>query len=656
MSKKQHSPRKEPNPTPGQKVKSTGEEISFFLKNEKYLLMGSIVLALFLFIQLFDIRVSETGDDASYIQMAYNLVHEGKLPSFQGPMYPFVLSVIIAVFGLKIAWMKILSLIFMVSSIYFMYRAFRNVIPNGILWGALFLFSVNGYIGFYASSTYSEPLYIFLQSVFLFYFIKIYEPSLTNQWKDIKHSIILAFMVLVLMLTRNIAAAAPFAVVIFLLLQKRWIESVKFTSLLALFYFTYTFIRNQIFGMDQNQLASQGSGIFLKNPYKPGLGKEDFLGFVQRFIDNTYLYLSKHFLKQLGFLPEDSKLFFPLFAFIIVAIGLFGLYWAIRQKKSAMLIVILYSLAMISATFLALQKLWDQDRMILIYFPLLIIIIWWVFIELSVIKKSLSFIAPVAYGLLVVVFLFSIQKTLIRIQKNHDVFYASMKGDMMVDLTPDVKNYLLISKYAAENVSKDSVIACRKPSIAFIHSGRSYHGIYTIPYVDESKVFINNKIYTIIDLNEWFKKANRDFTNQFVPYLKSVFQGISVDDKNPKYDPNTRYLIFEFSAGDTMATALLKPGFNVIKDQNDFFNSFKERYHAFPNELKQYLLDNKVAYVMSANLRLNPKKKTPNTINTLERFLTFVEIKYPGCLSLVHEVGSDEKAALYKLDLHKYNY
>ena len=48
---------------------------------------------------------------------------------------------------------------------------------------------------------------------------------------------------------------------------------------------------------------------------------------------------------------------------------------------------------------------------------------------------------------------------------------------------------------------------------------------------------------------------------------------------------------------------------------------------------------------------------TGNIINNIQRYLYFIEQKYPGILTLVHQIGDNEgePAWLYRLDYNTYH-
>src|SRR4051812_11309503 len=64
----------------------------WFEKNDKKIFYSLLFLSTLFSLLLFDSKVSEGGDDSSYIQRAWSFLHEGVYPYFQGPAYPVFLS------------------------------------------------------------------------------------------------------------------------------------------------------------------------------------------------------------------------------------------------------------------------------------------------------------------------------------------------------------------------------------------------------------------------------------------------------------------------------------------------------------------------------------------------------------------------------------
>jgi hypothetical protein len=64
----------------------------------------------------------------------------------------------------------------------------------------------------------------------------------------------------------------------------------------------------------------------------------------------------------------------------------------------------------------------------------------------------------------------------------------------------------------------------------------------------------------------------------------------------------------------------------------------------------------RVSHVLTANIRAFPDQKTGQTNNTVERFMSFIEFKYPQIMTKIMQMGADddEPASLYKLNYEVY--
>jgi hypothetical protein len=71
------------------------------------------------------------------------------------------------------------------------------------------------------------------------------------------------------------------------------------------------------------------------------------------------------------------------------------------------------------------------------------------------------------------------------------------------------------------------------------------------------------------------------------------------------------------------------------------------------NELRS----NDVGYVILGNLRARPQEKTDRIINTVHRYVYFMDLKYPDLVQPVQQMGDpdNEPAALFKINYDMYN-
>ena len=101
----------------------------WFERHEKIIFYSLLFFSTLFSFLLFDAKVSDGGDDSSYIERAWSLLHEGKFPYYQGPGYPIFLSMIVKIFGLNVIALKMFSVVCQFGFVWFTYKAFVKRIP-----------------------------------------------------------------------------------------------------------------------------------------------------------------------------------------------------------------------------------------------------------------------------------------------------------------------------------------------------------------------------------------------------------------------------------------------------------------------------------------------------------------------------------------------
>ncbi len=119
----------------------------FLEKKAKVLFIGSFILTVLFSMLLFEVRVSLTGDDSTYIIRASRFFHDGTFPTFQGPLYPIILAPFVAfVFFLQSFQKQYSGYIVVFHHVYFIYQRLRFVfcksgLQRGVLYvGAIIIF------------------------------------------------------------------------------------------------------------------------------------------------------------------------------------------------------------------------------------------------------------------------------------------------------------------------------------------------------------------------------------------------------------------------------------------------------------------------------------------------------------------------------------
>ncbi|MFO7368806.1 MAG: hypothetical protein R6X09_00900 [Bacteroidales bacterium] len=618
----------------------------------------SIFLSVIFGIYLFDVKISTGGDDSSYIEMAHNFIRGKSFPTWHGPFYCIFLSIPMLIFGVNVVLLKAISFIFIIAQLVLFYYTFRKLVSPTLLALIMLVVSVNSTILYFASQTYSEAMYMFLQSLVIFLFIKYYliskdEPGITMR-KEMVRALVVGLFVFLASLTRNIGIIFLPVMLLVLLLDKRIRASIMLLASYFVYYFPFKLYKYFIWNTEISKGSRPFHEILLKNFYNPSAGYEDFSGMVVRFFENARLYLSKHFMISIG-LHDPTTTDKSWFVTIVVAtLLLLALYYAIKRNR-AMFFMGLSILASMAATFIALQQSWDQMRMVIIYVPMMLLFIAWG-LQQQAEKKGYGFIYLLIPALLVLIFFKTLDMTADKAKANKKVLARNIKGNKYYGFTPDWQNYLLMSEWVGKNIPGEVVVAARKPSMSFIYSkGRDFYGMYRFPTETPEALLeeLKQRAGELMVLPNKAIQANWPVELQLAIKQSNVAYVAEGSDIFGVYD-------FKNLTGQGVIQTLI--GFQVKPISSDsLLNRLKissqSTFAVSPDTLINNLRRNKVDYIIVASLRANPNMNTGNIINNIQRYLYFVEQKYPGILQVVHQIGmkpEEEPAWLYKVNYKLY--
>lgn len=628
--------------TPTQK-RSFIELIDNFCEAKQiYIFIVSLLLTLIFSLLLFDVRVSLTGDDSMYILNAYNFIEESQFPGWQGPLYPFFLTPFIAIFGVKVIALKTLSLLCIMGFLTFSFLALRKRIPAFLLSSFLILTSINSEVLYYASQTYSEAFYMLVASITFWYYFVYFLDKEPSKIHHLPKIMLLAFLFLCMGLTRSVGFIGIIAFVIFGCFNfKRWKENILIIISFIGLFFLWSGLKSWIWGSEDAQFSSQLQSLLQKEAYNPNAGQEDFVGFLQRFKDNTRNYISYHFYEIIGIYNTDDiiqgKFYIGILTFIWALIGLIFA----GKKNKPLLLIGLYTGGFLVLTFFLLQVFWNQSRLIIPVLPYLLLCLLTTFYFLSKLKyfKWMQIVLVVIVFILILTGLNRSSSKIKEAQKITDEYYG---------LTPDWSNYLKASVWAANNLPKDEMIACRKPSISFIYADRKFRGIPQVPSFPSDT--LQNRWNT--SKNTIVAYPQQILNNNYHPsFRKELLQNLSC-----YYIANQMYCIFENQDSIIIKNLIknLKPLSEPIQDFSSLPQDSKS-FIIYPDSLLNSLKENNVHHVITASLRINPAKKTDRIINTVERYLHYIEIKYPGIFIQEQQIGNNnnEPARVFKVDYSK---
>lgn len=608
-------------------------------------------ITFFFSLLLFDSKVSLTGDDSFYIIRAHDFIHSFKYPGFQGPLYPMVLSLFVVIFGISLIPLKVLSLIFIMGFMYVFFVAFRSRIPSSLLVITLFALSFNSFILYYSSQTYNETFYLFLQMVFVLVFFRNFidnEQSVTFK-QDLKRYFWLALCLLSLTLTKNIGYSTFFAVAGYFLFRRQWKNILYIIVAFVVLLIAFQGIKYLLWNDGGLQFSTQGSGLMNKDYYNPQAGKEDLAGFFSRLIDNSNLYLSKHFLSIIGLKKVSPLMTVSSLVSIIIYILSIGSLVITFKKNKYLFFTGLMTGSFLLISFVILQAKWDQSRLIIPAVPFILLIILSLFYYISSIKeyKWLQVSVPI---LALLILFQSLAVTAGAIKENQQ------NSGRYGGLTPDWKNYLKASEWAAENLPKDAIVACRKPSISFVYGkGRNFYGIMQLPSYS-TDVFINNwrkddSAYVLFNYADFGAKQLKP---EFYAMLKNNMTAVLFIGDTVLFADK-----LDNSIKSSFYSEIKAAGINYISSAGtlkSILNEGKVVKLYYPDSLLNQLQNAGVTHILTANLRRNSTQKDGMIINTVERYMAFIQEKYPMLFTKVSQVGDDnnEPATIFKIEYEKY--
>ncbi len=619
---------------------------AFFAKYDRiwfWILFGVTLVTCIL---LYDPRVSPGGDDSTYILSAHDFLKEFKFPGYQGPLYPILLSLTEAVFEMSIKAFKVFSMVAWLACMFFMFAAFRRRIPATLLFITLSLVSVNSYVLYFASQTYSETFYMLMQALLMFVFFRLFidreERDQFSVSDNLKRHLVLAVVLLGAILTRSIGYSLFIAVIGYFLVQKQWKNIGWFTACVVLCFGAYQLLKYALWDDASIQASGQGASLLNKDFYKPEYGQEDLAGYINRFWTNSNRYISHFFAMMLGVRDTYTSggVFVsakPGITVLVYLLGLTGIWFSYKRNHYLFFAGIAVGLFLV-ITFVILQTSWNQYRLIVPAYPLMVLLLFSAGYYLLSLPQLRSF-----------QFLLFVPAVIFFFATLSDTSKAAEKAGKLKNeysgLTPDWLHYAQASAWVADNLPEDAFVACRKPSISSVYAkGRKFYGIHRVNGSDFNAFYERWKsdslIYKLISAKEI---TNEAYTALYGRCEARVLLGdtyyLAVSDPDFVRQmaarwPNTRII----GSPRELQPIVDKAGAQITVYYADSL--------LFP------MKERNVTHLLTASLRLNPNIKDGQTINTVERIAAFIQEKYPTIFQPVMRFGeqNDEPAEIYQIN------
>ena len=628
---------------------------TFFERHEKKMFYIIMAAGTLMSILLFDVKVSLSGDDCDYIVAAGDFWKHFTYPGHHGPLYPIVLSPFVGLFGIKLLMLKLLSTIFLVASLCFLYKGFQRIVPAIVYIPALFLVSINPYVFFFASYTYSEPLYMCLQALFFYLFSNYFwrndtGDALRNNWGKY---VAIAFVILGMGLTRTIGFSTISIVILYFTMERRW-QALFYTTGIFFILVGVFYVSKPIIWPDAASVQSFET-LFAKNPYNPEQGAEDIFGLINRVTINSHIYLSGFLYKYLGFRSSSDL---PLVEIPILSLLTYLLFFicltVVFRKNKFLTFIGLYAGTMVLANFVLLHKLWAQDRFIMVYYPFVLLFLFGGFYYLFTNDrfKKIAFVYPIIIG---AVFIGTGIHAKKRVGRNIPILQQNLLGNDLYGLTPDWENFIKMSRWVNEKFDKETVIVSRKPSISLVYTGREFFGIFSVPYVNINEIAesgLQDKedfVFLTVEMD-----SNYQLLSALTPYVEYVF----VTKQNGAFSLNNQpvqaAVVYKINKNlyDREVTDFLDANdFNFTLDYASFLKQYVDdnniNYQIIsPDILFDFIKNNNVKYLILSKIRLYTAQNTGMFVNTIHQYISYIQMKYPDQFILIHSIGKEETCEL----------
>ena len=464
------------------------------INNERIVFYSLCTICLVFSLFLFNARVSEGNDDSLYIEAGYNYAHDFANYAYtaNAPFYPLFLGGMTALFGVNLIVFKLSSVLFNFLGVVLLYKSFKDRIPYIILFTVSFLVASNSYFQYFASQTYTESLYLFLQFAYLFYFFKVIdkidnEEDLTRREHWPLWLLSSGFLFIMIM-ARNASVAIIPAIILFFVFIKKYKYILWSIGSLLAYTIPYEIIHTLLW-KQKDQYSGQSKILLLKDPYNASKGNDDIAGFVSRFFDNIQLYLSKRFFQVLGFFSDNYSQTNVIWSLVVITLVTVGFIKALRSKNRALFFSVIYMASIVLLTFIIIQARWDQPRLIMIHMPIMLITI--LFGLHGLVKKS-----SYSQNLFVLVCIILLSSSFISSTKkssdNFPVVLKNLKGDKFYGYTPDWVNFFKMSEWCADSLSDTALVASRKASMSFVYGkGRKFFPVYKVVALDTTTGYSN---------------------------------------------------------------------------------------------------------------------------------------------------------------------
>lgn len=451
----------------------------FSLKSLFYLII-LLVIFLFVYPMIFDVKIFLGGDNANYYILANGLASGEGYVAFHTPTappanhfppgYPFLMSILIR-FGIEsLEAMKILNGVFLLLSSFLLFHISIKLTKNNILSIILAGFVlVNRNLLEYATIVMSETSFLFFLLLTVYLFILWKEKK--NHWKSL-HFLFLGLSLVMLIYIRTQGVVVLLAFTFLFLIYKQWKE--------AAILFTFCFIALLPWQIRSSNLGGSTymAQLMRTEPYNnlsPQMAfgdwgtrvKENFVRYVSKEIPNALFPAIKVTYKDTSTGKwTKAPVTNWIIGFIVIILALIGI-WSIKEYRIffALLFAGIFSVLMLW------PQVWFGIRFYLPMVPLTLVftIIGLLYILTQLLKLKTPLLdsnkAVFATSALLLVQVAPIQELKLKSEKEHPKNWG---------------NFYKMGEWCRENLDANSVVSSRKPALFYTASRTKNTGfIYT---------------------------------------------------------------------------------------------------------------------------------------------------------------------------------
>lgn len=468
-------------------IKKGKATVGFLKYQFDYLSLCYLLLLGIIFINVYhytyDKKIFLGGDNAAYYITGYALAegkgysnihmpHDSPANHFP-PGYPFIISIIISMFGDNIQTIKTSNGFFLFGVISLVFVIIKKLTQNKNLAFIVSLATLlNAHLLFYSYIKMSEVPFAFFTLLSVWLFMQTFTKGDTLKqlyfWALII-SLIITFYI------RSLGIAAIGASTIILLLNKRRVQAL---ILMGCFILAYTpwYIRSESLG--GNAYAKQ---VQMINIYRPDLGKMKITDYPKRFIENLDRYVSKEIGSAVfGYTITDYKKKPDwknyLYGSLLILLSLIGIL-SLKEFKW-------FLLMLIGGTFFILMlwpPVWIGIRFMLPFVPLLLFsaIQGVLFMISRLIKVFAANKIFWNYAPFLCILIIPQSKAQIQI----------LNQNSKAPYNPNYASYFNIASWCKTNLPDTAIIATRKPELFFLQAHRKVTGYN---FTKDNELLIND--------------------------------------------------------------------------------------------------------------------------------------------------------------------